>query len=114
MDALQPINQKIWSILVDEYYMRYNQFDDATFCSMLTEEQKRVYLDNIEQVRGTIDVYSDEDLARMLERIKKEHYKSQNKKIDTVIYTTQDTEIQAKKLAEKFENKRKIMPTRRK
>ncbi len=114
MDALQPINQKIWSILVDEYYMRYNQFDDATFCSMLTEEQKRVYLDNIEQVRGTIDVYSDEDLARMLERIKKEHYKSQNKQIDTVIYTTQDTEIQAKKLAEKFENKRKIMPTRRK
>lgn len=59
-------------------------------------------------------MYSDEDLARMLERIKKEHYKSQNKKIDTVIYTTQDTEIQAKKLAEKFENKRKIMPTRRK
>lgn len=40
MDALQPINQEIWSILVDHYYVHYNQFDDATFCSMLTEEQK--------------------------------------------------------------------------
>lgn len=114
MDALQPMNRDIWSTLIDNYYVRYEQFDDATFCSMLTEEQKRVYLDNIEQVRGTIEVYSDEDLARILDKIKKEHYISQNKKISETIHTSQDEEIQKKKIAEKFENRKKIMPTRRK
>lgn len=114
MDVFEPIHQDIWSALIDIYYSKYETFDDALFCSLLTEQQKEVYLSNLERLRGAIEVYSDEDLALIIEKMRLEHFKLQNKSIDQMIQKTNDYEVQLKKIEEKFENKKKYMPNRRK
>lgn len=114
MDVFEPIHQDIWSALIDIYYSKYETFDDALFCSLLTEQQKEVYLSNLERLRGAIEVYSDEDLALIIQKMRLEHFKLQNKSIDQMIQKTNDYEVQLKKIEEKFENKKKYMPNRRK
>ncbi|MDE5714685.1 MAG: DNA primase [Anaeroplasmataceae bacterium] len=114
MDVFEPIHQDIWSALVDIYYNKYETFDDSLFCSILTEQQKEVYLENLERLRGAIEVYNDEDLALIIEKMRAEHMKLVNKGIDDVILKTDDYQLKLKKIEEKFENKKKYMPNRRK
>ncbi|MDE6407756.1 MAG: hypothetical protein K2K50_04040, partial [Anaeroplasmataceae bacterium] len=84
------------------------------FCSLLTEEQKTTYLNNLDILRGSVEPYSDEDLECIIEKMKENHYKVLNQNLTKVIENTNDTEIKKSKLAEKFNNKKKSMLNRRK
>ncbi|MDE6415214.1 MAG: DNA primase [Anaeroplasmataceae bacterium] len=114
IDAFSPINQDIWIQLVNNYYAMYEEFDDTLFCSLLTEEQKTTYLNNLDILRGSVEPYSDEDLECIIEKMKENHYKVLNQNLTKVIENTNDTEIKKSKLAEKFNNKKKSMLNRRK
>ncbi|MCM1130889.1 MAG: hypothetical protein NC325_04240, partial [Anaeroplasma bactoclasticum] len=114
MDAFSPVNQGIWSQLVNNYYMMYQEFDDQLFCSLLSEEQKTTYLNNLDILRGSVEPYSDEDLECILRKMEDMHYKVSNQNLSMVIESTNNMELKKKKLAEKFENKKKSMSNRRK
>lgn len=114
MDAFSPINQRIWIQLVNNYYAMYDEFDDQLFCSLLTEEEKTTYLNNLEILRGSVEPYSDEDLECIFEKMQAIHYQVINEKLTKLIENTNDTELKKTKLAEKFKNKKKSMPSRRK
>ncbi|MDE5856135.1 MAG: toprim domain-containing protein [Anaeroplasmataceae bacterium] len=114
MDAFSPVNQEIWIQLVNNYYAMYQEFDDQLFCSLLTEEQKTTYLNNLDILRGSIEPYSDEDLECILRKMEDMHYKVSNQNLTKVIESTNDMELKKTKLAEKFKNKKKSMSNRRK
>ncbi len=107
--AFQPINREIWIALINQYYATYEQFDDAVFCTMLNEEQKKVYLENLDKVRGSNDPYTDSDLECIFQKMHSMHFKAINKDLSNVILNSTDTEFKKKKLAEKFKNKKKSM-----
>ena len=62
-NAFTPINRNIWIKLINEYYDNNELFDDKKFISILTPEEQKVYLDNIEIARNSIDPYNDADLT---------------------------------------------------
>lgn len=114
MDAFLPINREIWITLINHYYMKYEQFDDQLFCSFLTEEQKKVYLENLESVRGAVEEYNDSDLACIIQKMKELHIKVQNETLTNQIKQTTDEKLKMKKLKEKYNNKKQTMIRRRK
>ena len=109
-NAFSPINRNIWIKLINDYYANYEVFDDKRFISMLSTEEKNVYLDNIEQARTSIDPYNDADLALLIEKMGNKEFKERNKIIDKQIRSTNDTEQKILKINEKFKNKKKTMP----
>ena len=109
-NAFSPINRNIWIKLINDYYANYEVFDDKRFISMLSTEEKNVYLDNIEQARTSIDPYNDADLALLIEKMGNKELKERNKIIDKQIRSTNDTEQKILKINEKFKNKKKTMP----
>ena len=77
---------------------------------MLSPEEKKVYLDNIEQARTSIDPYNDADLALLIDKMSTKEFKERNKLIDKQISSTTDMELKLLKIEEKFKNKKKTMP----
>ena len=61
MDAFSKTNREIWIALINDYYARFDEFDDAQFSAILNEEQKKIYFENLESIRGAIEPYTDED-----------------------------------------------------
>lgn len=114
IDAFRPIYRDIWIALVNNYYAMYEEFNDQLFCSILTENQKTVYLNSLEILRGSIEPYSDEDLECIIQKMKEVHIQVLNQRLTDVIQSSSDTEVKKSKLAEKFNNKRKSMLNRRK
>ncbi len=113
IDAFCKENREIWIALVNNYYAMYDDFNDALFCSILTEEQKKVYLDNLESIRGAIEPYTDEDLECILSKMQEMHIKIVNQALTNQILLAKDSEIKKNKLAEKFNNKKKSMLNKR-
>lgn len=113
MDAFSPINRDIWVSLINLYYTSYEEYDDQSFCSLLTEEQKAAYLENLESVRGSIEPFNDEDLTCIIEKFKDVHFQVRNKDITDQFNASLDDETKKSKLAEKYKNK-KAMLNRRK
>ncbi|MDE7161915.1 MAG: hypothetical protein K2N65_04055, partial [Anaeroplasmataceae bacterium] len=74
-----------------QYYATYEQFDDAVFCTMLNEEQKKVYLENLDKVRGSNDPYTDSDLECIFQKMHSMHFKAINKDLSNVILNSTDT-----------------------
>ena len=109
-NAFTPVNRNIWIKLVNEYYASNEYFDDKKFMSFLNAEEKKVYLDNIEQARTSIDPYNDADLTLLIEKMSSKEFKERNKIIDRLIKSTNDTELKILKINEKFKNKKKTMP----
>ena len=109
-NAFSPINRNIWIKLINDYYASYEVFDDKKFISMLSPEEKKVYLDNIEQARTSIDPYNDADLALLINKMSTKEFKERNKIIDKLIRTMSDDELKLLKINEKFKNKKKTMP----
>lgn len=114
MNAFSKINQDLWINLINVYYMKYEEFDDNLFCSLLSTELKQAYLDNLEILRGSTEVYGEEDLACIIEKMRKENYKYSNKKLTDQLNNAESVIDKTNKIAEKFKNLNKIMPTRRK
>lgn len=114
LNAFEAKNRKLWSVLIDEYYATYEVFDDAVFCSLLNDELKEQYLFNLEFIRGKIGVYGDADLNMIINKMKEVYYQVHNRVLTEQIIESDDIIFQTKKLADKFENKKKTMPTRRK
>ncbi len=112
--AFTPKYRSLWMILIDEYYAQYENFDDATFMPMLSMEQKTDYLDIIDQMRGHIGEYEDADLNCIIKKMHEVSAVEKNKIISEQIKSSSDLDFQTKKIAEKFNNKKKMMSTRRK
>ena len=113
LNAFSPINRDIWITLINNYYMQYDVFDDSLFCELLTDEQKNTYLDNLESIRGNQDAYNDEDLNLIVDKMINDNLKEKNKILSLQINQTDDESEKIKKLAEKYKNKKNIMPYRR-
>lgn len=109
IDAFQPTNREIWIALINQYYAQYEQFDDALFCSILNEEQRRVYIENLEKVKGSSAPYTDADLECILKKMQEMHHKVLNQGLTQIIQNSTDIEFQKAKLAEKFNNKKQSM-----
>lgn len=109
-NAFTPINRNIWIKLINEYYDNNELFDDKKFISILTPEEQKVYLDNIEIARSSIDPYNDADLTLLIEKMGTKEFKERNKIIDKQINNTTDEELKLLKISEKFKNKKKTMP----
>ncbi|MDE7263541.1 MAG: DNA primase [Anaeroplasmataceae bacterium] len=113
LDAFSPLNREIWIQLINNYYAMYEEFNDQLFCSLLTEDQKKVYLDNLNQVRGAIEPYGEEDLECIIQKMKKDHLKVANQNLTNQIKNTNDNEVKKIKLAEKFKNKKSMLNRRK-
>ena len=109
-NAFTPINRNIWIKLINLYYAENEIFDDKKFISILTPEEQKVYLDNIEIARNSIDPYNDADLTLLIEKMGTKEFKERNKIIDKQINNTTDEELKLLKISEKFKNKKKTMP----
>ena len=109
-NAFSPINLNIWVKLINNYYATYDVFDDKKFIALLSEEEKEVYFDSIEQARNAIDPYNDADLALLIAKMGTKEFKERNKIIDKQIATMYDDSQKLLKINEKFNNKRKTMP----
>ena len=73
-------------------------------------DEQKVYLDNIEIARSSIDPYNDADLTLLIEKMGTKEFKERNKIIDKQINNTTDEEFKLLKISEKFKNKKKTMP----
>ena len=109
-NAFNPVTRNIWIKLINEYYSDYETFDDKTFISMLSSEEKKVYLDSIEQARSSIDPYNDADLELLISKMGTKEFKERNKLIDKQIKNLNDNQTKLLKINEKFKNKKKTMP----
>lgn len=109
-NAFTPINRNIWIKLINEYYANNELFDDKNFISILSPEEQKVYLDNIEIARNSIDPYNDADLALLIDKMSTKEFKERNKLIDKQIKNISDEELKLLKINEKFKNIKKTMP----
>ena len=114
LEGFSELNRSIWISLINHYYYQYAQFDDSLFCDLLTEDQRKKYLNNIEQIRNSTESYDDQDLEFCIEKLKEMDLKEKNRQLSKQIVTSLDEETIKKKLAEKFKNKKKLDQSRRK
>lgn len=114
IDGMSSENRSLWIKLIDIYYNRYQNFDDNTFCSLLTEEEMNTYYSNMESLRNTNDPYSDQDLELCIEKIKEMNEKAKQDNESSKILNNSDEEVIKRSLAEKFKIKKKIDQSRRK
>ena len=113
MNAFSEINRQIWVALINNYYTQYETFDDKIFCSLLTEEQRQVYLDNLESLRGSAEVYNDKDLANIIKKMHEDTLKYENKKLSSQIDELENSDDKIAKISKKFQNRKRIMDVRR-
>jgi len=114
IDGMSSENRSLWIKLIDIYYNRYQNFDDNTFCSLLTEEEMNTYYSNMEFLRKTNDPYSDQDLEFCIDKIKEMNEKAKQDNESSKILSSLDEEVIKRSLAEKFKIKKKIDQSRRK
>lgn len=106
--------RSIWFTLIDDYYVRYKEFSDNDFFSLINDEQKETYSKILDVARTFVEVYNDHDLELCIQKLKEMDLKEKNSKIDYQIKNSNDDDLIIKKLAEKYKNKKKIIQSRRK
>lgn len=110
MSAFTPAYREVWIQLLNNYYYQYESFDDALFCSILTTEQKAVYLSIIEQLKGNPEKYSEADLECCIEKLKELEIKEEIRVLKEKAMKTQDPKM----LEQIYELKKSQMKNRRK
>lgn len=69
MEYLEPVNQKIWSELVDNYYIYHKEFNEGEFIHCLDQNLLNAYVSNISVLKENGDdmnKYSEEDMNECL------------------------------------------------
>lgn len=112
MEGFSPKLREIWVTLINNYYYQYDSFEDKLFSTFLTEDQKTIYFDAIEAVRSSKEIYNDTDLECCIEKMKQQSFLEKNKVITSQLLNSNSEEAILKKLAEKFENRKKIAQTK--
>ncbi len=105
LDGFCPENLRLWIGLIDGYYTQYDEFDEETFISSLSEENQKQYEKIINHLRADINPYDEVDLQKCIEQLEIAKYKKRNKKLDEVMTKQTDLEEIAKTISEKFKNK---------
>lgn len=72
MEYLEPVNQKIWSELVDNYYIYHKEFNEGEFVHCLDQNLLNAYDSNISVLKENGDdmnKYSEEDMNECLKAL---------------------------------------------
>ncbi len=72
MEYLEPVNQKIWSELVDNYYIYHKEFNEGEFVHCLDQNLLNAYVSNISVLKKNGDdmnKYSEEDMNECLKAL---------------------------------------------
>ena len=72
MEYLEPVNQKIWSELVDNYYIYHKEFNEGEFVHFLDQNLLNAYISNITVLKENGDdmnKYSEEDMNECLKAL---------------------------------------------
>ncbi len=72
MEYLEPVNQKIWSELVDNYYIYHKEFNEGEFVHCLDQNLLNAYVSNISVLKENGDdmnKYSEEDMNECLKAL---------------------------------------------
>ena len=106
LSAFDPIYQRIWTALVDDYYCRYSVFDESLFLNCLDEEQKSTYEEKIRTLSQSMDIYNERDLRDCMDKLKEQALTEKNKEYNKQIADSLDEAYIRKKIVEKFANVR--------
>lgn len=72
IDYLEPINQNIWSNLIDDYYITHQTFNENEFYHSLDNKCKNAYRFNIDSLNNNLDYlngYNEEDLEECIKAL---------------------------------------------
>lgn len=72
MEYLEPVNQKIWSELVDNYYIYHKEFNEEEFVHCLDQNLLNAYVSNISVLKENGDdmnKYSEDDMNECLKAL---------------------------------------------
>lgn len=72
MEYLEPVNQKIWSELVDNYYIYHKEFNEGEFVHCLDQNLLNAYVSNISVLKENGDdmnKYSEDDMNECLKAL---------------------------------------------
>lgn len=72
IDYLEPINQNIWTNLIDDYYITHQTFNENEFYHSLDSNCKNAYKFNIDSLNNNLDYlneYSEEDLEECIKAL---------------------------------------------
>ena len=106
LSAFDPIYQRIWTALIDDYYCRYSVFDESLFLNCLDEEQKSTYEEKIRTLSQSMDIYNERDLRDCMDKLKEQALTEKNKEYNKQIADSLDEAYIRKKIVEKFANVR--------
>ncbi len=99
IDALSDDNQKIWFKLIENYYDKYQVFDNARFLNVLNEQERNIYIENIKVQQNIKHIqveYTDADLEEVLKALLKNKDKKSLDSLSNAIY---NTSVEAEKIA---------------
>ena len=106
--AFSKEGQNIWINLINTYYQNYDEFIEAIFIKMLSEEDMLYYTTALEKLRRNPDGFNENDLNACIEKVESMTLKKENKRLGIKIITTNDEEQKLSLLNQKFKNKKKI------
>lgn len=84
IEYLERLNQKLWSKLVDEYYITNDKFDENIFLTYLKHDLYNCYVANIESLEKNFDKYNPYNEKDMNECIKSLVSNAPKKEIDEI------------------------------
>lgn len=84
IEYLESLNQKLWSKLVDEYYITNDKFDENVFLTYLKQDLYNCYVSNIESLENNFDKYNAYNEKDMNECIKSLVENAPKKEIDEI------------------------------
>ena len=107
LQALSINSQRLWFKLIDEFYVNFDEFEEAKFINMLQEnEDVNYYLDMLETLRGDVVPYNEEDMNLCIEKLKQIGIDKDQKAIQQRIVSSVDVAEQSRLIDEKFRKKR--------
>ena len=107
LQALSINSQRLWFKLIDEFYVNFDEFEEAKFINMLQEnEDVNYYLDMLETLRGDVVPYNEEDMNLCIEKLKQIGIDKDQKVIQQRIVSSVDVAEQSRLIDEKFRKKR--------
>lgn len=107
--GLEKLHRELWLKLIDTYYDFYEEFNEAQYLHLLSDEQKRCYLNDVETLKKMTfsDKYSDNDLADCIKSINNNEVINQILDIDKRLALA-SLDGQIKLIAEKIELLKKL------
>lgn len=70
LNALSIENQNLWMTLINDYYCKFDEFDEAYFVKLLSKEDMEQYLFINEKLANDIQNYDINDLEKCINKIK--------------------------------------------